>query len=208
MTDFQAYSVVGFDLDNTLFNQEEYEFSIFREIAKKVEMLYSLEDEVYFNALKKLYYSGEKDQTFDKAFLLCQPKLPVNWEETMADTVLKLYRNYLPETLTPFSNTITLLQSLKKRNKKLVLITNGRLKTQNAKIDILGIREYFDLVLISDSYIPVRRKPDTKMFEDSLKYFNIPASSMLYIGDDFVRDKASENVGVDFVHIDELIDEA
>ena len=205
MTDLQAYSVIGFDLDNTLFDQTEYEFAIFKKIAQKVEALYALDENTYFNALKKLYNIGEKEHTFDKALQLCLPDLPENWEEVMVSTVLELYRNYVPTTLTPFLDVVPILNSLKEGNSRLVLITNGRVKTQNSKIDKLGIRDYFDLILISDSYSPSRRKPDVTMFQDALEYFNIPAHSMIYIGDDLLRDKASEKIGVDFIHIDKLI---
>ncbi len=204
MTDFQNYSVIGFDLDNTLFDQTEYEFKIFKEIANKIEAIYSLETNSYFQALKQIYDSGEKERSFDKAMLKCFSALPANWEETMTEVILPLYRTYNPTTLSLFNYSRHLLEMLKQSNKKLVLITNGRVDTQNAKIDILGIREYFELILISDSYEPLRRKPDTKMFEDTLAYFKIASEDMIYIGDDLIRDKASEKVGITFLDIEIL----
>jgi len=204
MTDFQPYDIVGFDLDNTLFDQAQYEFFIFEEIAKEIELRYRLDTHSYFNALKNVYYSGEKEHTFDKAMLQCLSALPVNWEETMVKVILPLYRNYTPTSLTLFEHSFPLLQSLKQSRKKLFLITNGREKTQNIKIDILGIRSYFDLILISDSYEPPRRKPDTQMFKDALNYFNVTSEKMVYVGDDLVRDKASEKVGIKFIDIETL----
>ncbi len=204
MTDFQPYSVVGFDLDNTLFDQTEYEFEIFKEIAKTVESLYQLKSDTYFKALQQVYYSGSKEHSFDQAMLKCTRVLPLNWEETMKVHILPLYRSHVPTQLTLFETSLPLLEILKKSNKKLLLITNGRVETQNAKIDTLGLRAYFDLILISDSYVPLARKPDTKMFEDALIYFNISSEEMIYVGDDLVRDKASENIGIKFLNIETL----
>jgi len=205
MTDFIHYSVVGFDLDNTLFDQSLYEFEVFDKIAKRVERVYGLSSGSYAEALKEVYRSGEKIQSFDKAMLHCLHELPEDWEVSMSKMILPFYRQFVPSELKLFKKSLPLLQSFKSAGKKLVLITNGRVETQNTKIDSLSIRHLFDHILISDSYSPVCRKPDTTMFSDALVYFGIAADEMVYIGDDLLRDRASEELGIRFIHIDEVV---
>lgn len=196
--------VIGFDLDNTLYNQELFEFEVFEDISNIVSKTFHIDKEGYLEKLKQLYNTGEKEFLFDKAMSKLYGKIPINWDSFVKDNILNFYRNFIPKNILPYDGMVNILKTLKKENYKLALITNGNSKVQNNKIDGLGIRKYFDLILISDDYKPRRRKPDTHMFEEALSFFNIEASQMVYIGDDIVRDKACENVGIKFFNINEI----
>jgi putative hydrolase of the HAD superfamily len=204
MIDFNNYKVIGFDLDNTLFNQELYEFEIFKTIAIQIEKDYGFQYNLYYKALKDLYLNDIKEATFDKAMIIINKVLPPNWEKYMQNTILLIYIEYIPNKLKLFDKTLEILDYFKEKDKKLILITNGRTKTQNIKIDKLNIRKYFNLILISDAYNVPKRKPDIFMFQESLKYFNISSTEMIYIGDDNIRDKASEKIGIQFINIKDL----
>ncbi len=195
--------VIGFDLDNTLYDQAQFEYEIFRKIAKQVEIDFYISSELYFNALKKLYIEGLKDNVFNIALEKIDITIPNSWEKYIKNVVLPLYREFVPKQLKLFEESELYLSSIFS-NYKIVLITNGREKIQNIKIDLLGIRKYFDLILISDMYEIPKRKPDSFMFSEALKYFNINASDMIYIGDDPIRDAASEKVGIKFIDIEDF----
>ena len=193
--------VIGFDLDNTLYNQELFEFEVFEDIANEIYKNFHINKNKYLKELKRLYYMGEKEFLFDKAMIKIYKKLPINWDSFVRKKILNIYRNFIPKNIFPYDGIINVLKMLKEKEYKLVLITNGNSKVQNNKIDALGIRKYFDLILISDDYEPRRRKPDTYMFEEALRFFNIHSSQMIYIGDDLERDKASENIGIKFFDV-------
>lgn len=196
--------VIGFDLDNTLYNQELFEFEVFEDIASEISKYFHIDKEDYLEELKQLYNTGEKEFLFDKTMAKIYGKLPINWDSFVKEYILSIYRNFIPKNISPYDGTVNILKKLKEENYKLVLITNGNSKVQNNKINGLDIRKYFDLILISDDYEPRRRKPDTHMFEEALSFFNIHSSQMVYIGDDLERDKASENVGIKFFNINEI----
>lgn len=196
--------VVGFDLDNTLYNQELFEFEVFEKIAKQVEVDYRISSEKYLEALKKLYIKGDKENVFGKALKSLNVSQQNNWENYIKSTLVPIYRNFLPTKLELFQNSLNYLNFFYKNGYKLALITNGREYTQNIKIDLLNIRNYFDIILISDEYAISKRKPSTFMFSQILVKFDIKSDEMIYIGDDDVIDKSSEKIGIKFINIKDL----
>ncbi len=193
--------VIGFDLDNTLYNQELFEFEIFKQISMLVAKNFNIDGSKYLQALITLYNSREKDYIFDKAVINLNYELLPQWDQFVVKNILPLYRSFVPKSIDLNENIETILNELKYKDYKLVMITNGNSSVQNNKIDALNIRQYFDLILISDSFEPKRRKPDTFMFEHTLKYFNIESKEMIFIGDDLIRDKASELIGIKFIEV-------
>ena len=189
--------VVGFDLDNTLFDQSTYEFPVFEKIAALTAQYYGIDEKQYFSAMQSLYYENVKSDLFGKAFMKVSEK-PSDWESFVVQTILPVYRKYIPKILTLTSLGQVLLELVQTYDVKIVLITNGRVKTQQSKLKALGLEEFFDLLLISDQYLPVERKPSTHMFTETLKYFNISAEEMIFIGDDDLRDGACQKVAVPY----------
>ena len=192
--------IIGFDLDNTLYDQKKFEFESFQIIAKMVSINFNIDEIEYFNNLKNLYLNGENEYLFDKAFVKSNGSQKSNWENFVIKKILPSYRNFCPKKLKLFSGTRDKIIKLKNNNLKLVLITNGNKNVQNNKIEALKIRKYFDLILISDEFSPRRRKPDSFMFSKALNFFSVNASEMAYIGDDLIRDKACEKLGIKFIH--------
>lgn len=66
------------------------------------------------------------------------------------------------------------------------LITNGKTHIQYGKIDQLGIRENFDLILVSEE--AGVKKPDPRIFEMALNKLHILPEECLFIGDHPVND--------------------
>jgi putative hydrolase of the HAD superfamily len=196
--------VVGFDLDNTLYNQQSFEFEVFEEIANLVEKEFNIDKTNYLNSLKELYFKGVKSKTFDIAMQSLNKNLPSNWEEFVKNRLLPTYRGFRAKNIFLYDEAKNFLDNLKEQNYNLALITNGNSLVQNNKLDALNLKSYFDLILISDDFNPPRRKPDTYMFKKALEYFNIKPNQMVYIGDDLVRDRASQEVGIKFIDINSI----
>jgi len=195
---------VGLDLDNTLYDQDQFEIPAFRKISKIISSEYIIPELVYFQNLVKLYKTGKKNRIFDKAFQMIK-KLPQDWEKFIMSEILPIYRNNRP-MLSLYDGARELIEYLKSKGLILVLITNGNVHIQNYKIDALGIRKYFDRVYISDSYDPPARKPNTKMFLDFLRDFNLKSKECIYIGDS-ESDSSSEMLGIKFLPFNKNFDE-
>lgn len=77
------------------------------------------------------------------------------------------------------------LNELKKNGFKLGIITNGP-STQYKKIDQLGLRSLFDIILVSDEVgYP---KPQKEIFNIACKMLHIKNEEACYIGDHFTND--------------------
>jgi len=85
------------------------------------------------------------------------------------------------------------LQELKNRGYKLAVLTNAALVDyQNKKFDLLGIRQYFDEVVISgefsqmmcgDSNNPEYKKPNASIFLHTAERMGLEPSEIYYVGD-------------------------
>ncbi|MEM8858127.1 MAG: HAD family hydrolase [Chloroflexota bacterium] len=89
------------------------------------------------------------------------------------------------------------LEVLQQLNQRYILglITNGRAKGQNAKIDGASIRHYFKAIKISE--IEGIKKPDPRIFERCLHDLGVAAAQAVYIGDHPEKDvAAAQRVGM------------
>jgi len=66
------------------------------------------------------------------------------------------------------------------------LITNGKTSIQYGKIDRLGLRHDFDLIIVSEE--AGCKKPDPEIFEMALEKLGLRAEQCVYIGDHPVND--------------------
>jgi putative hydrolase of the HAD superfamily len=192
--------VIGFDLDDTLYNHWDYEKVLFDSIAKSIQYKFDFDKEKVFAEMQKLFERKEFDRLFDKAVVNSGYELPDNWDEFVKDKLLPFYRNHKPDfTLKTFEWVKPLIQQIREKGVKVVLITNGGVTIQKNKIQVLKLLSEFDKIYISDEFNPPMRKPDLKIFETVLNDFNIKADEMIYIGDSIKNDGACEQIGIKFV---------
>jgi len=85
--------------------------------------------------------------------------------------------------ITPFRDTIPTLKKLKKQNKKIILLSYGVPKQQNAKITELGIRRYFDRIVFDATIGRSNKKIHIRKIVQWLKKKNIGKNEILLVGD-------------------------
>jgi len=90
------------------------------------------------------------------------------------------------KSATAMPGLFPMLDLLKQNGYKLGIITNGGNERQNEKVDLLNIRPYMDIVLVSGGVIidgkPVH-KPDSRIFHLALEKLGVGATQACYIGD-------------------------
>ena len=96
-----------------------------------------------------------------------------------------------------FSFTRDLLLKMKEKGYKLGIITNGACSLQNSKIDNLGFRDLFDVVVVSGEYAQkicgdernhTYYKPDTGIFLYAAELLGEKPGSLYYVGDNPAND--------------------
>lgn len=171
-----TYTVVLFDLDDTLYSETEYVKSGFDAIALKFPQVHDMADKLW-----SAFEDGEQpiNAVLNRENLLSSENIK---------TCLETYRSHYP-TISLYPTAIELIHDLKDRGIRLGLITDGRPEGQRSKIDALGIRPYFDKMIITDELGGEEyRKPHTKAFEEMQHFFNVPFKDMVYVGDNIKKD--------------------
>jgi putative hydrolase of the HAD superfamily len=87
----------------------------------------------------------------------------------------------------PFPEVEGLLNRLKE-SYRLALLTNGEVGLQNEKLDLSGLRPFFDVVTVSGE-IGIG-KPDRQVFDLTLKRLGLPVDSAVMVGDNLRTDIA------------------
>jgi putative hydrolase of the HAD superfamily len=176
---------VLFDLDGTLFDRDtavrelfiaQYE-SFERELggtpaSEVVARLLELDD--HGHADKRLMYG-----------ILVRE---LGLEENLADRLLDHYRSSYPRFGAPFPDAVPTLIALRARGIALGVVTNGRVDTQSAKLERLGLSPFFAATLISEG--EGVRKPDRQIFERALARLGVEAKDAWHVGDHPMADIA------------------
>ena len=187
---------VIFDLDDTLYSEKQYVRSGYREIAKTLSDVKDAEKRWW-----QLFEEGKP--AIDE--LLSENGID---SENKKAECLRVYRYQRPN-ITLYPGVENILETLRVSGYKLGVITDGRVEGQQAKIEALNLRKYFEDIIITDSLGGIQyRKPCEKAFEIMQERWQIPFSKMMYVGDNISKDfNAPEILGMKscfFVNADGL----
>jgi len=171
MVDSKIKAII-FDLDDTLHNVNFLmEIALKKAVQTMIDEGFNCSIEQGFDKIKEIIKEHPKLDKFRelaKAF---------NQED---EELIKIgennYRDYDFEHIEIFPETKEVLGKLKGKF-KLVLISQGRTSLQNRKIDYLGIRDYFDLVLLPN--IDEKRS----CFLEVIEGFGFAPEEILVVGD-------------------------
>ncbi|MEK4040578.1 HAD family hydrolase [Paenibacillus sp. FSL L8-0493] len=173
-----------FDLDNTLMDRD-YTFRSFSTQfvqdflghLKPAEAQAVIEDMIHRDA------DGYRDK--DGFFLELSEILP--WEKPVTAEHIRAYydASYINHGAV-MEHALEVLEYCVERGYTLGLVTNGKKEIQNTKIDILGLREYFNAIVISGE-VGIA-KPDPAIYQLALDKLGASADQTLFIGDHPVND--------------------
>jgi putative hydrolase of the HAD superfamily len=202
---------IFFDLDDTLVAFDAVTEKSWIQVCNEFEKddTYS-SDKLYevINKHSKWYWSDEnrhrkgrldiaeaRRQVVVSAFE--ELKLPVEKAIALAD----LYSKVRIDNMYLFPHVYETLSSLRAKNIKLALITNGDSQSQRGKINRFKLEPYFDYILVEGEF--GIGKPDKKVFLHTLGKLNSQADSTIMIGDNLKWDIAGpQALGIRAVWID------
>lgn len=183
---------VFFDLDGTLLDRDE---SVKRFIVNQYERLSNflghIPKEEYMTRFIELDCRGYvwKDKVYQQLVEEFDI-VGIDWENLLEDYITEFKHHCVP-----FQNLHRMLEELKENELVLGMITNGFGQFQMDNIRALGIEEYFDAILVSET--EGLKKPDPAIFERALKRLNKEPHESVFVGDHPENDViASQYVGM------------
>lgn len=175
------WQAVIFDLDDTLYPEQEYVLSGFRHVARYMQDKTGISMEWGYAQLEVLYRQGIRGNTFN--LWLDQVGLP---SERWLAQLVEEYRSHTP-CIEPFAETTALLMALRPHC-KVALLSDGYLEVQQRKLAALAIAPYFDTIAFSDHWGRAAWKPSPVAFLHVLSRVNVPAEMAVYVGDNPQKD--------------------
>lgn len=171
--------VIIFDLDDTLYNEKDFVYGGFKEVASYLESEYKINNEkIYLRMLDILKVEG-RGKIFNR---ICDE---YNFDEAIPQLV-EVYRRAKPDLKLYEDAERFLNQNIGKY--KFGLITDGLCYVQWNKIKLLNIEQYFDEIIVTDDHGKDFWKPSKGPYIKMSQILNIPFHEMVYIGDNPNKD--------------------
>lgn len=179
---------VIFDLDDTLYSEKEYVRSGYTAVAEY------LGDTTYSDRLWPFFESGKS---------AVDELLKELGRGSEKDSVLTVYRTHKPN-LHLYEGVKEMLIRLRACGIKTGIITDGRPEGQHNKISALGLEELVDDIIVTDELGGVQfRKPCDIAFRIMQNRWKLPASQMVYVGDNPSKDfQAPKQLGMKSIYFE------
>jgi len=200
LSDFYKYSLFIFDLDNTIYNEEDYLFRVYRAISHKLEGLANQHcKEDLFILLMDIYRKEGKEKLFDK--FLARSGIDSGY----LAVCLKILRSYNPEKrIEIYPKIEKILRSLVEKQKQIFVLTNGNPDQQRNKIrNILwnGLDEKITFIFANE----IEPKPSPEGIRHILKLTGVEKDKTCLIGDSEVDLECASRGEIRFVNIADLM---
>ncbi|MBT4947152.1 MAG: HAD family hydrolase [Candidatus Marinimicrobia bacterium] len=167
--------MIVFDLDDTLYQEDDYSQSGVAAVARELESLYGMDLTEQLMLVRE-----ERGDVWGKACEL------LDLSTTVKESMLWMYRLHHPN-IELESEVLSVVHKIASSAKQLVILTDGRSATQRMKLSALDLLGY--PLYISEEY--ESNKPEEKRFKQIMKDY--VADNYVYIADNPVKDFIAPN---------------
>ncbi|MCX7828191.1 MAG: HAD family hydrolase [Thermanaerothrix sp.] len=179
---------VVFDLDDTLYFEEDYVRSGFSHVASAVAAACGLDPCEVFGFLWRGFLQGVRGSSFD-ALLEC---FPLAAERFTPLDLVRIYREHRPR-IGLGDETLELLSYLRDLGLWLGVISDGPLESQRRKASALGLDQLFHRVILTDRYGRDFWKPSEGAFRMVEEESGLRGALLCYVGDNPQKDFTAPN---------------
>jgi len=199
----KKYTHIFFDLDNTLWDfNKNSRVSIYEAYIKFKLNSFGVDFDKFFDVYtihndslwgqyrkKEIHKNELKRQRFQKTF----EELQIIGIDPVA--MNDYYLEVMPLQTILMDGALEVLKSLKSKNYKLFVITNGFSEVQHRKMENSGLAPFFEKIFISEEV--KSPKPERVIFEYAITSANARKSKSVMIGDDWEVDiMGALNIGI------------
>ncbi|MCR4418108.1 MAG: HAD family hydrolase [Ignavibacteria bacterium] len=182
----KKYKGIIFDIDGTLTSTNELIFATFNHIAQKYEgRTYSDEEIISMfgpteDVILREKFNGDK---FKEVF----------------DEYYRFYRENHPRMADLYPGIVDILEELKKRKILISIFTGKGRKTTEITLEILGIKDFFDMIVTGDDVI--NHKPSPEGIFKFLETYSLNKNEVLMVGDSLADIIAAKEAGIDIASV-------
>lgn len=113
---------------------------------------------------------------------------------------MKMFRVVSTKFVRLYDGVIDFMESLKKKGKKVYLLSNAQSEFTRPEISYLGLEKYFDGILISSE--EGCKKPGRRFYQTVLERYHLNPKESIMIGNDSIADiQGAYEVGLDSLYI-------
>lgn len=175
---------IVFDLDDTLYPEREFVVSGFAAVAERFADRLGEPGSV----VRRMTELFDEDRM--RVFQNYLAKRGLD-EPGLLESMIATHRDH-PPTLRLFEDANDALFRLRGRV-RLGIVTDGRPRTQRAKMDALGLGDRVDAAVVSQELAPWICKPDPRPFEFITTKLQVQSDRMVYVADNLVKDFVAPN---------------
>ena len=177
--------VLAFDLDDTLYPEEEFVFSGFEAVADAHGAVTGLHTAA--RRLREIYQAGNRTRTFNQLL----DELGIFNPEPKVRAMLNTYRGHAPRIhLYPDAEACLRRWASKV---SLAIISDGHLQTQRNKLDALGLADLVPLIVLTDQWGREAWKPAARGFREVQARLGVSGGQCVYVGDNPAKDFVAPN---------------
>jgi putative hydrolase of the HAD superfamily len=166
-----------FDLDDTLYPEQSYNFSGFAAVGKYVLHHHCVPD--FANVCENLFRAGVRGDIFDRAAQSVGVTLPIS-------DLVSAYREHMPR-IELFEDAQWILDDVRGRH-PMGLITDGYASVQRRKVAALGIADRFASLVYTDDFGRSAWKPSELPYRRTMANLEGLADRFVYVGDNPTKD--------------------
>jgi putative hydrolase of the HAD superfamily len=177
---------VVFDLDDTLYLEGDYVRSGFRAVAADVAIRAPVSEDEVFNVLWSGYLRGVRGSSFE---VLVEELGDAGAGLSVPD-LITVYRSHSP-VIHLMEGMEALLTTLRSRDMRLGVISDGYAVSQRMKVDALDLGRLVDHVILTDDLGREYWKPHQRAYIEVSRALEIPPNRLVYVGDNPAKDFTS-----------------
>lgn len=174
-----------FDLDDTLYDEMQFVKGGFKAVSSCISENNNIDQNAVYQLLLDVLEKYGRGHTFD----IILKKLDLYSEKLIAKLV-EVYRTH-KSSLSLYPEVRAVLSALRKQEYKIALITDGNVKVQRNKVEVLKIKDFFDYMVFSDEYGIEKRKPSLFPYQKAMERLEVNAKEIIYVGDNPHKDFVS-----------------
>jgi putative hydrolase of the HAD superfamily len=174
------FKAVIFDMDDTLFLEEDYVLSGFKEVCFFLNYKFGIDANESYNFLKKRFIKHGRNKIFNNLISKYDEELQGIDINNLIEQLVDVYRKHKPDIeLNPIVKNV--LTNIRQRNIKIVIATDGLSIMQENKYLALVLDKFVDNIVYCWSHDAA--KPSKKCFTIAAKVIGIDLKDCIIVGD-------------------------